>query len=81
MSVTTRLKKIEKQVAGSGECALAEAGLMVWLSENPYIDSQGEAFYEWCERMPKRFIKSFAEYVRRHIPMGTLNVGKDWVDA
>lgn len=79
MSVSTRLKKIEKQVAGSGESALAEAELMIWLSENPYI--RNETFHEWCERMPKRFIKSFAEYVRRHIPMRTLNIGKDWVDA
>lgn len=78
MSVTTRLKKIEKQVAGSGESGLAEAELMVWLSEN-HFDNKGETFHEWCERMPKRLVKAFTEYVRRRLTMGTLNISEEWV--
>lgn len=80
MSVTTRLKKIEKLVAGSDESGLAEAELMVWLSEN-HFDNKGETFHEWCERMPKRFVKSFADYVKKHLPMGTLNISEDWVST
>jgi hypothetical protein len=78
MSVTTRLKKIEKQVSGSGASEEAKAKLMIWLSEN-HFNNKSETFHEWCERMPKRLIKSFVNYVRGCMPMGILNVGKDWV--
>lgn len=81
MSISRRLKQAEKLVAVNGADEAAETDLMEWLQANAYKEGQGESFHEWSDRMPKRLVKPFANYARKHIEMGSLNLAKDWIGA
>ena len=67
MSISRRLKTIEKQVASGGLSEALEAELLDWMSANPYIDSPESSFYDWCERMPKHLTGGFAAYIKKHV--------------
>lgn len=80
MSILRRLKQAEKVVASSKADETAQVDLLEWLSVNPFKEGQGESFCEWSERMPKRLVRPFVDYIKKNMSTGCLNLSKDWID-
>ena len=79
MSILRRLKQAEKVVAGSESSEAAQVDLMEWLQANTYKEGQGESFHEWSDRMPKRLVRPFVDYIKKNMNMGGLNLSRDWI--